>query len=294
MKPYFHKVPVPIQNSFVIRHDRINAFGKLLHYHPELELHYMIKGEGIRLIGDNVSHFKAGEVILLGENLPHAWKQREIGEEIPANEYQIEAIVVQFKHDCLGKDFFSLPEAYLIPRVFDLAKKGLLISGGTAEEIRKLMKTMTECSKFEQVISLLKILQLLSESEETTQIVTTAYAFYKPNEFETDRLNKIIAYTLSNFNGEITLEEVASLSNFSVTSFCRYFKGATQKTYFDFLTEVRISHACRMIIEDKCPLSYICFECGFNNVSNFYRHFKKIMGMTPFEYKCQYKKDYIP
>lgn len=292
MKPYFHKVPVPIQNSFLVRHDRINAFGKLLHYHPELELHYMIRGEGIRIIGDSVSHFNAGEVILLGENLPHAWREKEVKETLEPDDYQIEAIVLQFTPNCLGKDFFQLPEAYLIPRIFDLSKKGLLINGNTAENIRELMLTIVKCNKFEKIVNLLKIIQVLSESEEITPI-SSSYSFYKQSEFETDRLNTIIAHTLSNFNKEITLEEIASLSNFSVTSFCRYFKNITKKTYFDFLTEVRISHACRMIIDDKFSLSYICFECGFNNVSNFYRHFKKIMMMTPLEYKRSFKKEYI-
>lgn len=292
MKPYFHKVPVPIQNTFLVRHDKINAFGKLLHYHPELELHYMIRGEGIRIIGDNVSHFNAGEVILLGENLPHAWREREFVENAETDEYQIEAVVIQFTPTCLGKEFFTLPEAYLIPRLFELAKKGLLITGHTADKIRDLMLTMVKCGKFEKIITLLKIVQVLSESEEMIPIAK-AYAFQKPNEFETDRLNTIIAYTLSNYNKEISLDEVAALCNYSYTSFCRYFKSITQKTYFDFLTEVRISHACRMIIEDKFSLSYVCYECGFNNVSNFYRHFKKIMSMTPLEYKNKYKKEYI-
>lgn len=292
MRPYPHKVPIPIQDSFLVRYDRINAFGKLLHYHTELELHYIIRGEGIRIIGDNISHIKAGEVILLGENLPHAWRERETTELSNEKDYLIEAIVVQFKPDFLGKDFFSLPEAYLIPRIFELAKKGLLIQGNTGNNVRMLMKKMTVCSKFEKIIILLKVLQIISESEEL-ETISAGYAFNQPNSIDTDRINNIIAYTLSNFDKEITLEEVASLSNFSITSFCRYFKSITRKTYFDFLTEVRISHTCRMIKEDRYALSYICYKCGFNNVSNFYRHFKKIMGMTPLDYKRRHRKGYI-
>lgn len=291
MKPYFHKVPVPIQNSFSVRHDRINAFGKLLHYHPEIELHYIIRGEGIRIIGDNVSHINAGEIILLGENLPHAWREKENKELQDANDFLIEAMVVQFTPSCLGKDFFQLPEAYLIPRLFELAKKGLVINGTAAEKVKEIMYAIIDCSKFEKIILLLQILQIISESEEIVPIAK-AYAFYKADQSETDRLNTIIAYTLSYYHKEIKLEEVASLCNFSESSFCRYFKGITRKTYFDFLTEVRISNACRMIVEDKFSLSYICFECGFNNVSNFYRHFKRIMSMTPLEYKRRYKKQY--
>ena len=100
--------------------------------------------------------------------------------------------------------------------------------------------------------------------------------------------NKICNYTLSNYKKDITLEEVASLSNLSITSFCRYFKLMTKKTFYDFLIEIRVSHACRLLIENKLPTEMICFDCGFNNVSNFYRHFKKVTGMTPLDYKRKY------
>lgn len=288
MKPHFHKVPVPIQDSFSIRHDVMPNFGKLLHYHPELELHYTIKGEGIRLVGDNISHFGVGEVILLGENLPHVWRSKD-GEN---SENIVEAIVIQFSPHCLGKNFFQLPETYLIPRIFELAKKGLIIQGDTAEKIRGLMVRSLHASRFERILYLLEIIGTISESEDTATIASS-FAFYKPNELESARLDSIYSYTLANFDKEISLEDIASVSNLSITSFCRYFKTMTKKTYFDFLTEVRISHACRMIVEDKYAINVICFDCGFNNVSNFYRHFKKIIGLTPFEYKKKYKEECV-
>ena len=288
MKPHFHKVPVPIQDSFSVRHDKLPNFEKLLHYHPELELHYTIKGEGIRLIGDNVSHFSEGEVILLGENLPHAWRGKE-QEMAGAEDYAVEAIVIQFSPACLGRDFFQLPEAYLIPRIFEAAKKGLLIHGRSAEMIRTLMYRMVNANRFERIIGLLQILQIISEREETTTIAS-AHAFYKPSENESLRLNNVIAYTLSNFRSDIKLEEIAVIANLSVNSFCRYFKSMTSKTYLDFLTEIRISHACRMMMEDRFSIAIICYECGFNNVSNFYRHFKRFTGFTPFEYKRKFKE----
>ena len=288
MKPHFHKVPVPIQNSFSVRHDKLQNFGKPLHYHPELELHFTIKGEGIRLIGDNVAHFSEGEVIMLGENLPHAWrgKEHELRDE---NDYSVEAIVIQFSPACLGRDFFQLPEAYLLPRIFELAKKGLLLHGESAEIVRDMMYKITEANRFDRVLYLLKILQVISEREEVTTIAS-AHAFYKPNEHESLRLNNVIAYTLTNFKKDIKLEEIAEIANLSVNSFCRYFKSMTNKTYLDFLTEIRISHACRMIMEDRCAIAVVCYDCGFNNVSNFYRHFKRFTGFTPFEYKRKYKE----
>lgn len=291
MKPHFHKVAVPLQSSFSVRHDKLPNFGKLLHYHPELELQYVIKGEGIRLVGDNVSHFTAGEVVLLGENLPHGWRAKE-QELTDGSDYAVEAIVIQFSPNCLGKEFFQLPESYLIPRIFESAKKGLLIHGESAEQIRQLMIELSTAGRFERILYLLKILQIISEKEEVTTIAS-AHAFYKVNDHESLRLNNVIAYALTNFKKDINLDEIAVIANLSVNSFCRYFKSMTNKTFLDFLTEIRISHACRMIIEDRYAIGVICYECGFNNVSNFYRHFKRFTGLTPYEYKRKYNEQCV-
>src|SRR5690606_4015620 len=119
-------------------------------------------------------------------------------------------------------------------------------------------------------------------------IVTGQHTVNKSTESDTIRLNKVYNYTLTHYKKEISLEEISEISNLSVTSFCRYFKLMTKKTYYDFLIEIRISHACRALIDDKLPTEVICFDCGFNNVSNFYRHFKKVTGLTPLDYKRQY------
>ena len=286
MKPLFHKVPTSLQNSFGISHRIQSDFGKIWHYHPELELHFVVRGEGVRFIGDNINNFSSGEVILLGENLPHTWRCNEVYYQ-PETKLDVEAIVIQFLPDCFGKDFFHLPESFMVPKLFEKAKKGMIIEGKAREELIVLMTKATQASQIDKLIILLQILKVLSETEEYKEI-TSAHAFYQSNETDTLRLNKICNYTLSNYKREITLEEISSISNLSITSFCRYFKLMTKKTYYDFLIEIRISHACRLLVEDKLPTEVVCFECGFNNVSNFYRHFKKVTEMTPLDYKKKY------
>ena len=287
MKPLFHKVPVKLESSFSIRHDVKSNFVGIWHYHPELELHYIIKGEGVRFIGDKISNFSPGEIVLLGENLPHTWRNSE-------QYYQnnpdigIEVIVIHFLPDCLGKYLLNLPEAFLLPKLFEKAKSGMVITGKARTQIAELMKAAVDATNLDRIIVFLSILKVLSETTEFKPIVTGQNVFYQSNESDVLRLNKVCNYTLSNYNKEITLEEIASISNLSVTSFCRYFKLMTRKTYYDFLIEIRISHACRALVEDKLPTEVICFDCGFNNVSNFYRHFKKVTGITPLEYKRKY------
>lgn len=150
------------------------------------------------------------------------------------------------------------------------------------------MKEALNATNLDKIIVLLKILKTLAETEEYKTLVSGQSTFYQSNETDTIRLNKVCNYTLTNYKRDITLEEISAISNLSVTSFCRYFKLMTKKTYYDFLIEIRISHACRALVEDKLPTEVICFDCGFNNVSNFYRHFKKVTGITPLEYKRKY------
>ncbi len=286
MKPHFHKVPIQPRSSYSVRHDILPTFGTIWHYHPEIELHYTVRGEGVRFIGDTIRNFSEGEMLLIGENLPHTWRCKE--EYFQANKnLKVEAMVIHFLPDCLGRDFLRLPEAYLILELLEQAKRGLVIKGETRMKIAELMYAATEATNIDRLIILLSILRLLAETDEF-ETIASSHASFQKDKSEMARLNTIYSYTLANYRKDISLEEIAAIANLSITSFCRYFKSTTQKTYFNFLTEIRISHTCRALVEDKLATEVICFECGFNNVSNFYRHFKKVMKITPMEYKKKY------
>lgn len=286
MKPRFHKITPPRESSFSLTHTVGPNFGRIWHFHPELELHYTVRGKGVRFIGDNVDNFAEGELILLGKNLPHTWRCDECFYQNDP-EMNVEAIVLQFLPDCLGKGFYELPETFLLSKLFEKAKQGLIIEGETRAAVIQLLHLAKEAEGLSRLITFISILKVLAESSEFNTIAS-AHAFYKSSEKENIRLNNIYTYTLANFRREISLQEVAGISNLSVTSFCRYFKMMTKKPYYDFLIELRVSHACRMLIENKFPIEVVCFDCGFNNVSNFYRHFKKVTGITPMEYRRKF------
>lgn len=150
------------------------------------------------------------------------------------------------------------------------------------------MRSSINVIGFDRVMILLEILNLLSKSDDL-RYITTTYTFYQFDKFEEERLNKICDYTISNYDEPITLEEISKISNLAETSFCRYFKKMTNKTYSDFLTEIRISHACRFLVSNsQMAIEQIAFKCGFSTVSNFYKQFKKITGMTPLTYRQVY------
>lgn len=283
-KPHFYLIPKDIQDTFLIRHHVLPNLGTVWHYHPEIELHYIVRGKGVRFIGDNISNFESGELLLLGRDLPHMWRCTDNyfnnNPEITA-----EAIVIQFLEGFLGQDFLALKESQAIVNLLEKSCLGLHIFGKTKEKIVELMKESTDAKGLTAMLCILKMLDVLSQSDEIDYI-TTEKPVYKSNQSEQDRLNKVINHTLKNYYRELSLEEISSVANLSPTSFCRYFKLVTKKTYYDFLLEVRINHAKRMLLDQsEATTEYVCFESGFNNRSNFFRHFKKITGLTPVEFK---------
>ncbi len=283
MKPLFHQVPSGQSRALTARHDVIRSLSSIWHYHPQLELHCVMRGEGVRFIGDNIDNFSTGEIILIGENLPHNWQCSDAYfQQNP--ETHFEAVVIHFLPTWLGKDFLSLSEAVPLAKLYEKARHGLLVRGELAEQIRPLMLELVAAAPLRRIMLLLDILHRLIQAD-SIESLAPGYTFYPANEQETIRLNRVYNHTLAYFTREIPLEEIAAVASLSVTSFCRYFKTMTQKTYRQFVNEIRISYACRALLEDLQSIQVICFECGFNNVSNFYRQFKKVQGVSPLEYQ---------
>src|SRR5690606_31610205 len=204
MKPHFHKVPITQENSFSCRHDIAPNFGTLWHYHPELELHYTIKGEGVKFIGDNVSNFSGGDMILLGENLPHTWHCKEDYFQSGSG-LKTEALVLHFHPQCMGRDFTNLPEAYLLPRLFEKAKKGLAVKGESKNRIASLLYQMLEAKDLERLVHLISILNILTEATDL-ETIAPAYAWQQPSSVkEMARLEQVFTYVLSNYKKDISL-----------------------------------------------------------------------------------------
>ena len=288
MKPQFHKVPIDAAKSFSLRFDKKPNFGSIWHFHPEIEIHYITKGEGTEYIGDNIRNFSDGDMILLGENLPHTWRCKEAYFQ-EGTELQVEAYVLHFHPHFLGEKFLKIPESQSLTVLFEKAKQGLIIKGDTKVKVAELLLKLEKDSGFRGLIDLLEILQILGESNEY-ETISPGYAYsHLTNMTEMYRLDKIYSYVLSNYGSDINLKEVSALANLSTSAFCRYFKNMTSKTFFEFVIEVRISNACRALIENKQSIQMICYECGFNTLSNFYRLFKKTTGMTPFDYRKHYQ-----
>ena len=288
MKPYLLKVEVAPEQSFAVRQQVNPLFYNQWHYHAELELTYVQEGTGIRFVGDSIQNFQAGDLILLGSNLPHFWRSENPTSVDPDPGCQ--AMVVQFDGAFWGETFLDLPELTLVKDLFLKARRGIHIKGNTRERVSELMQELAVVSGLDRLMALLRILQNIATSAETTFL--SSEGFNIPlNDLDTRRIARIHAYTLANFAQKIKLEEVAACVHLSPNAFCRYFKTHTRKTYTQFLLEIRIGHACKLLMEDRLSISQICLESGFQNFSNFNRYFKAITSLTPQGYARMYRKN---
>jgi AraC-like DNA-binding protein len=284
MRPQFHKLPLSTDSSFLYMCWECNYFDKPWHFHKDYELVLIDKTEGTRFIGDHVSHFKDGDLALIGPNIPHLYRNSE---DYYKNKGLVaKSIFIHFTDDFLGKPFFDLPEMKLVRRLLDRAALGLDVLGKANKYVKQKLTEMKEEIPAKRLLSLLDILIFLSNSNDLKYILSRGFTANNSN--DTDKINIVLQFIMVNYTNDIYIEEIASRLNMSVASFSRYFKHHTRKTFSQYVTQIRIAHACRLLMEDNYNISEICYLSGFDNLSNYHRHFKKLLGVIPKEYKNRF------
>ena len=288
MKPQLLKVPKGLQKSFSIRRDVVLYFYNRWHYHPEIELIHIEQGSGTQFVGDNIRNFQSGDLLLIGPNLPHYWRCDEKYFHRGSQLYA-QATVVHFSEDIFGKSFLGLPENKSIRDLLVKARLGMKILGEGTDKVKALLHELLNQTNGNPVISLMQILETLAHCEEINVLSNTQYQ-NEYDQYDTDRINHIYQYSISNFQKKISIEEIAEVANISPHSFCRYFKSRSRKTYSQFLLELRIGHACKLLSESRIPVAQVCFESGFNNFANFNKYFKLHTGKSPMQYQKEFRK----
>jgi AraC-like DNA-binding protein len=287
MKPKLLDRSIKLNHSFDLHHHLYPHFLKVWHYHPELELVYIKKSTGTRFLGDSIRKFQEGDLVLIGENLPHMWHNDSAYFETDST-LSAEALVIHFNKGFAGSDFFKMPELASIKDLMEIAKRGILFKGESKHIALEMLERMHTASDFDRFIQLLQLLKILA-NEPSIEILSSPRFVDSFKKEENRRLDKIYDFIINNFRDEITLETVADLAGMNTSSFCRYFKKTTNKTFSHYLNEVRIGFACRLLMEQKYNISETCYACGFNNISNFNRQFKNIANMSPSEYAKLHK-----
>ena len=290
MKPALRQITNTPEFSFQIRKDVGDSMINNWHYHPEIELLFLKKSSGTWLIGDHIGHFENGDVVLVGANLPHCF-QHEYDYLIKQGSRAGEAICIKFVPEIFGDQFLEMPETKIIKDLLSKCTCGLKLTGNIKEELSATIEKMLDASPAKKLIYLLSMLENIAESQEYIQLSSTG--FMQPvKDVNKDRIKQVFDHTYKHFNEKITINQVAALLNMTTQSFCRFFKSKTKKTYIQFLMEVRIGYACRLLAEDEKNVSEVCYDCGYNNMSHFNHQFKTITKKTPLEYKMEYIKIY--
>lgn len=286
MKHVISKSAIPDSRAFVIKKIQAPYFDPTFHLHPEFQLSYVTKGEGTRFVGDSIKSFKAGDIVLTGPNLPHVW--RNDNKYFEKNSQLSTTVIVIYFHDhFLGEALHQKEEMENINRLFQKSERGLEITGTTRAIVGNMMRYLLGLKGMDSIIQLLKILDVLAKSNDCN-FITHNHLVSSNTEAETNRMNKVYGFVMKNFRQKISLDEVAGIVNMTRTSFSRYFKSRVNKTFSDFLKEIRIEYACKLLKEEKMNIDNIGYECGFQTLSNFNMQFKKMMGKQPHCYRNEY------
>ena len=284
MKP----VPAIISpgNIFFLRKIRQSHFSSDFHFHDECQLAWIIKGSGKRIVGDSIEHFEEDELVFIGSSIPHVWYNME-RKYIKNKKNQSVSLSLYISPSGLIDHLDDFGDTQGIKRLFLKAQRGMLITGQSKSKLISLLKSaINEKNSIENIVTLLKIIHLLSTTKEYTFLTSANYI----NNFqyrENERMNNVYDFIIKNFKKDITLATVAGIAAMNPNAFCRFFKSRTQKSLMQFINEIRIGHACKLLTNLNESITQIAYECGFNNVSNFNHFFKLIKKISP----RQYRKD---
>jgi AraC-like DNA-binding protein len=282
MEFVFEKIFVPEKHSFITRKLPLQS-NERIHSHKNYELNYITSGMGRRIVGDNISGFETGDLVLLGPTLPHCWEvlDKEKGSE-PS------CIVTHFSENILKTDFFKMPELEEVVELLKEASRGIRFKVKNDDEIRQILEEMSNCEGLEYYIGLLKIFNFLIkvENRETLSNPMNPTAVFAKN---LEKVNKVYEYVFQNIQEGIKLEEASAVLNMAPSSFCRFFKKKTNVTFMEYVKSVRVGIAAKLLAETDKPITHICFESGYNNLANFNHYFKDSMQKTPSDYRKSFR-----
>ena len=288
MKALSFKVPKTEYESIRVQVDRQPYFYDNFHYHPEIQISYILEGSGTRIIGNSFGRFNKDELYIIGSNIPHIFKSDRLFYEKGAPSSH--AISFYFTENAFGDQFFHLPETKEISNLLIDSKKIVYFAGEFVSLLRQNFVEITNTESFEKLHMFLKILSKVTKLKNRKLLSKTTHEQRNTEKFG-KRINDIFDFVINNYEKSISLEKAAEIANLSTTAFCRFFKERTRKSFTEFVNEVRIGEACKLLIINEFNISQICYEVGFNNISNFNRKFKEITNITPKEYRKTFSEN---
>jgi len=256
---------------------------KIWHYHEQIEIVGIISNSGTRFVGDNIEKYESGDIVIIGENLPHMWQNDTTTSETELNS---EVVAIHLGNVFTHTALLELPEYANAKKLIQLSKQGIVFHNAT-DSLTKIGKLHTMDS-FNQLMTVMDIMHDLGNNPDY-ELLTSKGFVEKVNDQNEGRLQHVHDYVMNNFKHQISLVQASDVANMNSSSFSRYFKQKYGKNFSQYVNEIRIGYACKLLLKDQYSITEVCFESGFNNISNFNKQFKTIHSISPKEYKRKFK-----
>jgi AraC-like DNA-binding protein len=281
MEFVYEKIFVPHKHSFITRRLKMDPHSSKIHSHKNFELNLITSGSGRRIVGNHISSYTPGDLVLLGPNISHCW-------EVLEPDRDPECIVTHFYENIISSDFFNIPELEEVVNLLKSADRGIIFKGPKTKVVANALSDLVKRSGLDKYIRLLQVFRLLLKIKDREMLALPSGA---PNAFEKDKdqISKVYEYVFLNIREGVRLDDAARMVYMEPSSFCRYFRKKTGRTFMDYVKAVRIGIASRLLAETDKSVTQICYECGYNNLANFNHYFKVIMGKTPSVYRKDFK-----
>lgn len=283
MEPSLETVQFESNHALKVHHIRCKSFQENhnLHFHPECELTYVVRGSGTRCVGESIEPFSPGDLVMIGPNIPHRW----ISSECSHN--QSEMLVLQFPADCFGEKLLSDPESKRLHQLLAQASKGVKINNDSTYASLSYLKDIQRLQGLRQLSAFLSLLDALCRAPK--QMLNSPDYTTNHTDVNNLRIAKVTKYVKQNLASAIKQTEVADLVCMTPQSFSRFFKASTGRTFVSFVNALRISEACKQLANTNKDIIEVAYECGYGNLSNFNRRFAQIKSTTPSEYRRKHQ-----
>jgi AraC-like DNA-binding protein len=286
MSAYFEKINVREDESFFIGIFQDNLEKSTWHYHNTFEISFITEGAGKRIVADSIEEFQPGDLVFIGQNLPHVWIA-DNETRTPTNR-TLEMVFLQFTSTILSPQLLALPEFNNLKRALELSERGIQIVDQTLNEVSEIMLQLPYLKSFDRLLHFFKMMDIIGKSDSNIQLASEEYL----NKRFTSGNNRIAAiheFLMNNYREEVDLKQLAALVNMAEGSLCRFFKMNMGITVFEYLNQIKIEFACKLLMDLNLGILEVCMDSGFNNLSHFNKQFRKVTGVTPSEYRKKFK-----
>lgn len=273
-------------------HFRIGIFQDNLekstwHYHNHYEISFITEGTGKRIVADSMESFHPGDLVFIGQNLPHVWIADKA--RFALSNRNLEMVYLQFSTVILFPELLSMPEFANVRKALEMSERGIQIVGDTLNKVSEIMLQLPYLNGIEQLLNFYRLMDIIGKSTSNIGLASEEYLRKKFNT-SNKRIEAIHDYFMNNYRNEVNLEEISQLVNMAKGSLCRFFKENSGITLWEYLNHIKIEFACKMLMNNELSIAQVCFDSGFNNLNHFNKQFRKITGITPSSYRKKFSE----